>query len=743
MLENILQTMHRGNLSLRPFVVMADGTERKLEYTLSVNEAAKTATISADDGKVRDYLFCTYSDDELQCRRSFENKSGRTVSIKELGIELSGITFDCDAKDDYSYHVEDPRLYGTFTLPVDFNRTAEGGTDPNFDIAINIDMADPGTLVDRIGASPYQNFPAILVSNYQTEKGLVHGTLSQQVFYHNYSIKHESDTVNLGIFSSFKATYRLDMEPGRVLNDEWYLGTTEEAGDIEKIFERYSKVLRTKLPANYGATKINRDNLVWGTWNDGIYRAVSEEMILEETQYLKDNFPTMRWIQLDDGYHAYPRDAIGVGVAYEGPEGVHPDKFPNGLRSLTDGIRQIGLRPALWIGLKAPQFTKLYKDKAPDWFVDFDYRAKFGVLDVSREDVREFMQYAINVLCRQYGFEAVKHDFWSYAFEESHDLYSIKNKSGYEHRSWWLNEFRKVLPTDGYLQTGCDIVGGNPFLGQYFTNYRYGPDIGSGDWQRLKRCYLYGIACFATHTGDLFTPNSDAVGLFPGLNDKEGLFCVNYCLVTHTMVEIAGKLSKADPENPRLKILKKAACNPNNGQDVYFIGYDYRTPRAYENYPEAMYFKTPHFSVVENNDAMPLRTVGLFNVYEEDREFSFSLEELGLEAGEYVVTDVWTGEQYTMNDRFATNVEFHGSRLLAISKAGAYKLYDANIRINSAAVCDNVMTLEADYKYDNAELFFSAAPKAIAFEGKVLEFTTEDNLTKFAVPGKGKLTVTF
>ena len=296
MLENILQTMQRGNLSLRPFVVMADGTERKLEYTLSVNEAAKTATISADDGKVRDYLFFTYSDDELQCRRSFENKSGRTVSIRELGIELKGITFGCEPRDDYYYHNEHPRLYQTFTLPVDFNRTAEGGTDPNFDIAIDIEMADPGTLVERVGASPYQNFPAILLSNYQTEKGLVHGTLSQQVFFHNYLVKHEADTVNLKIYSSFKATYRLDMEPGRVLNDEWYLGTTEEAGDIEKIFERYSKVLRTKLPANYGATYINRDNLVWGTWNDGIFRNISEEMILEETQFLKDNFPTMRWI---------------------------------------------------------------------------------------------------------------------------------------------------------------------------------------------------------------------------------------------------------------------------------------------------------------------------------------------------------------------------------------------------------------------------------------------------------------
>ncbi|MBR4016803.1 MAG: alpha-galactosidase [Oscillospiraceae bacterium] len=740
MLENILKSIGCGNVCLRPFVVMADGSERELEYAISVNEGAKTATVSAKDGEVSDYLFFDYTGDELLCRRTFENKSEGVVSIKELGMELKGITFGKLPRDDYFYHNENPRIYEAMTFPVDYNRTAEDAKDSTYDIQAGNRWADPGVICERIGASPYQPFPAILLSNYQTKKGLVHGTLSQRVFYHNYLVNHESETVTLTVFSSAKATHRLDMAPGRVLYDEWYLGNTDHADDIERIFEKYTKVLRTKLPVNYGSTNINRDNLIWGTWNDGIYRNISEDMILRETRYLKENFPTMRWIQLDDGYHPYPvQEAVGISVPYEGEDGVDHNKFPNGLRYLTDSIREIGLRPALWIGLKVPTITKLYKER-PEWFCDYSYRAPFGVLDVSREDVREYMTYAANVLCRQYGFEAVKHDFWSYAFEDSHDLYTNKDRTGYENRTWWLKEIRGAIAPDGYFQTGCDIVMGNPFLGEYFTNYRYGIDIASGNWDFIKTNYLWGAACFATHTGDLFVPNSDAIGLLPGLNDTDAMFCVNYCLVTHTMVEIAGKLSLAQESN-RLKVLKKAACNPNNGQDVYFVGYDYRC--HHYCVPEVMYFKTPHFSTQENNAAMPLRTVGLFNVEEQEKDVGFALSQLGLDKGEYIITDVWSGEQYPLTDAFSVLLPAHGSRLLAISKADSVKLFDANVRVNSAAVQGNTMTVEVDYAYKNAEFFFHATPKSVAFEGKELAFTVENGITKLAVPAKGRLEIAF
>ena len=742
MLKNILQALQCGKIALRPFVVMADESIRPLEYTVSVNAAVGNCSISATDGIVRDYLFLEYDGDEITCQRIFENTSQETVSIKELGIEVTGITFGRDPRDDYFYHNENPRIYETMTFPIDYNRTTEEAKDSEFDIEAGTRWADPGVITERIGACPYQPFPAIIVSNYKTRRGLVHGTLSQKIFYHNYLAKHEDDTVTLTVFSSFKATHQLNMGPHRVLRDEWYLGATNQADDIERIFEKYTTILRTKLPANYGSSKLNRDNLVWGTWNGGIFRNVNEEVITKEARYLKENFPTVRWIQLDDGYHAYPGNAMGISVPYEGPEGVSQVKFPLGLRHLADSIRELGLRPAIWIGMKVPQVTKLYQEKvAEGWFCDYSFRVPWGLLDVSRADVRAYMQYAINVLIREYGFDAVKHDMWSYAFEDSHDLYSNKDKSGYEYRTWWLEQMRGAICTDGYLQTGCDIVMGNPFLGQYFTNYRYGIDIGSGKWDYVKTNYLWGAACFATHTGDLFVPNSDAVGVFSNLTEDECFFLTNYCLVTHTMVEIAGKLSQ-EPESKRLRQLKKACCNPNNGQDVYFVGYDYRRP--YYSIPEVMYFKTPHFSKEENNDAIPMRTVGLFNIEEEEKSIGFSISDLGLEPGKYILTDVWTGERFGVSDSIKVLIDRHGSRLFAVSKASGLRLDDANIRINSVKVSDNVMTIETDYAYKGVELTFSQDPQDIYCNDEYLYFEPEHGTVYLSsVPANATLKVIF
>ncbi|MBR5156467.1 MAG: alpha-galactosidase [Clostridia bacterium] len=737
---SVLTCLGGGELSFAPYIVMADGEELFLDYNSEICDEKGTAVLSAElAGVFRDDLYFTYKGDEITCRRVFENISDKDLNIKEIAVKLSGISFGNNLRDDYFYHNENPRIFEAMTFPIDYDRTSADSKDSEFDIQAGNRWADPGVICERIGASPYQPFPAILLSNYKTKAGLVHGSLSQKTFFHNYLAKHENNAVTLDIFSSFKATAFLKAEPGRILTDEWYLGKTDDADNIEKIFEKYANELRKKLPVGYGRTSINRDNMVWGTWNDGVFRDVCEELILREAKYLKDNFPTVRWIQLDDGYAVYNKVAHGLGVVYEGEEGIDKTKFPNGLRHMTDEIRKIGLRPALWIGGLCPPETKIFKEK-PEWFIDYTHRTPNRPLDVSQPKVKDYMRRAVGVLCEKYGFEAVKHDFWSYAFEDSHDLYKNKDKSGYENRTWWLKEIRDVLPKDGYLQTGCDIVMGNPFLGEYFTNYRYGIDIGSGNWDYVKTNYLWGAACFATHTGDLFVPNSDSVGLLPGLNETEAMFCINYCLVTHSMVEIAGLLSLAN--NPeRLKILKKAVCNPNNGQDIYFVGYDYRLP--YYCVPNIIYFKTPHFSKAENSDIMPVRTVGIFNVDEETKSYGFTAEDLGLAKGEYVLTDVWSGKQYELDEEFKTEIEAHGSRMLAVSKKEGIQLYDANIRINDAKVENAVMFLETDYAVKDAELSFNKEVKSIYVCGNKVNFKQEKNTVFFDVTEAGTIKVEF
>ncbi|NLB41244.1 MAG: hypothetical protein GX815_03130, partial [Clostridiales bacterium] len=211
---------------------------------------------------------------------------------------------------------------------------------------------------------------------------------------------------------------------------------------------------------------------------------------------------------------------------------------------------------------------------------------------------------------------------------------------------------------------------------------------------------------------------------------------------THSMVEIAGKLSKAEENSTRLKVLKKATCNPNNGQDVYFAGYDYRNPHY--SVPQVLYFNTPHFSPVEGSTSMPIRTVGLFNVEDNEVEISFSLEDIGLEKGAYILTDVWSGEQLTLDDCFSAVVPGHGSRLLAINSSHSQcrQLYDANVRINSISCDETSLTMGTDYPAD-AEMLFDAKPKAVSFNGEKLTFDADGCKISFRVPGKGTLSILF
>lgn len=728
--------LHCGRVKLTPFFVTTDGRVEP-KYTVSVDETYRTIQLCAEEKTFRDCLYIDYNDQELICKRVFENLSEETLKLCELGVEFDDITFGLEPRKDYFYHNENPRIYEVMTFPIDYDRTAAEAKDSAFDFQAGNRWADPGVITERIGASPYQPFPAILLSNYETTHGLVHGTLSQDVFFHNYLVAHEAKAIKLTAFSSFKATAYREVG-GEALVDEWYLGRTERAEDIEHIFDNYSAVLRRKLPASYGSSDINRTTMVWGSWNDGIFRNVSEDLILKEAKFLRDNFPTVRWIQLDDGYATYNKSAHGLGVPYEGEDGIDHTKFPNGLRGLTDKLRAIGMRPAIWIGGFCPMQTKIFTEH-PEWFIDYSYRVTHTEpLDVSQPIVREYIEKAMHTLCREYGFDAVKHDFWSYAFEDSHDLYKYHDRSGYENRRWWLNTIRNNLPRDGYLQTGCDIVMGNPFLGEFFTNYRYGIDIGGGNWDYVRTSFQWGAACYATHTGDLFPPNSDAIGTFPGLTRDEAMFCINYCLVSHSMIEIAGKLSLEEDDN-MLRILRKAACNPNNGQDVFFAQFDYRdhTQRS----PEILYFNTPHFSRIEGHPALPLRTVGIFNLSDEEKTYTVRFEELGLEGSAYRLTDVWSGEVWCDEDSFTVTLAPHASRLLAISRPEEVQVYDANLRINAIEVRRDRLVLEADYALTAVELTLSHLPKAIRQNGTELPFTLNGNTALFDLPAAGTFEV--
>ena len=726
-----------GNVKFQPFVKLKNETVYPEKIEISKGFSGKNYQIDCFYSKdFADTLYLTVYDREVRVKRIFQNK-GPEIKLMELGCLFTEIKLGNNCDKDFFYHNENPRIYERMTFPVDYVRAPEDAKDSEYDETAGNRWADPGVVHPRIGRSPYQPFPAILLGNYETSNGIVHGTLRQKECYHNYLVRHENGNVTLELFSSFKAVDALDFATGRQLNDQWYIGEIDDAKDYDRIFDRYTAHLRKVLPASYGSTDINRTCMTWGSWNDGIFREFTEEMLLNEAKYIKKNFPLVHWLQLDDGYaasakpvgHVPNTPAHGLGVPYEGENAISKEKFPHGIRHFTDELRKIGLRPAIWIGGFCPHYTPIYKEH-PDWFIDYSYRVgTSSPLDVSQEVVRDYIKFALDKLITEYGFEGVKHDFWSYAFEDSHNMYKNKDQSGYFYRDWWLKEIRKRLDDDGYFQTGCDIVMGNPFLGEFFTNYRYGIDIGGGTWDFVKTNFLWGIACFATHTGDLFVPNSDSVGLFPDLNDVDALFALNYCWVTHSMVELAGKLS-LEPNHPRLKLLRKALCNVNNGQDVYLANYDFRNDNAL--IPSTLYFNTPHFSTLENTDGMPKKTVGFFNIFEEALEVEIKAADIGLDPDKsYIITDVWNEEIYKLapGASIKTTLVPHGSKVWAVNEDCGIQLLDADAKVDAIAINGNNVSLELPFPEGNYTFTWNQVPSSLIINGKETKFTVNGNKT--------------
>lgn len=653
--------------------------------------------------------------------RCFMNLSTNVIKLNNLGLKLDGIDFGGEAEKDFFYSVENSRIYETYTFPLDYNRTADDVDAGEYDVVANNRWADPGVVSERVNDSPYQPFPAILLSNYDKTEGIVHGTLCQDVFSQSYLVGHSDKGAYLDVSSSFKAIPYREVKSGEVLVDEWYLGTTDKADDMNAIFSEYCDQLRIVLKDNWGRKDICRTTISWGSWNDGMYRDVEEGALIEEAKVVGKLFPLVKWFQLDDGYANVPGNyplnisSTGIGVPYDGETCIDPNKFPEGMRAYVDKVKSYGHRPAVWIGGYAPTETKVYEENKDEWFIDYTHRIGGAwPFDFSVAPAREYMQKSLDTFLGDWGYESVKLDFWSYQFETSGDFNRGKEKSGFEWRDWFGNEIRKRLPSDGYVQACCDICQGNPFLGKYFNNYRYGIDVGSGKWDLIRTTMLWGIACTATQTGDLYIPNSDSVSLFPDLTDIDFKYWTNYVLITRTMIEVAGRYADMDKVNKeRLAILQKATCNINNGQKVYLTKFDYRKPG--KDLPSIMYIKTGHFTCEEGKN-LPLRTVGLFNADEEDKVITFKASDLGLKDAKYTLTDVWSGEVAELDGEYTTTLKPHESRLLSVNKVTGVSVLDADVKLEAVKGCAKCITFTIPYE-KVGEVTFNKAIKSVEVIG--------------------------
>ena len=252
------------------------------------------------------------------------------------------------------------------------------------------------------------------------------------------------------------------------------------------------------IPANkYGITfsPINRNTVFptapvgWMTWYAVKFDACEENVLKNaewQAENLKDYGANALWVD----WEWYHKDLTGVrddGVNSLNPD---PEKYPHGMKYVSDKIRKMGLTPVLWIGYTNEPCKNEFIEKYPDMLltVDDTWCGKYYFDFTNPHFLNEYLPTAIaNV--HKWGYDAVKFDTLpiSMGKHEAHhfDMYdnSLSTREAYRQM---IKKAKECLGEDTFMLS-CSGARDSTILwaSDIFDAARVGEDVFTWDEYRM------------------------------------------------------------------------------------------------------------------------------------------------------------------------------------------------------------------------------------------------------------------
>jgi alpha-galactosidase len=178
-------------------------------------------------------------------------------------------------------------------------------------------------------------------------------------------------------------------------------------GPPNELLERYASWMAVSL----GARKASAPVAGWCSWYY-YFTKVTEADVLANLQMLRQQRATLPLgvLQIDDGY----QKAVGDWTQAN-------EKFPGGMKSLAECIRDAGFRPGLWLApFTAAETSRLARDHA-DWLVQdaagrpseagYNWKTTLYGLDTTHPEARDWLRRLFETLVEHWGFDYLKLDF--------------------------------------------------------------------------------------------------------------------------------------------------------------------------------------------------------------------------------------------------------------------------------------------------------------------------------------------
>ena len=417
-----------------------------------------------------------------------------------------------------------------------------------------------------MGFSEDAVFPGVFVGAKKAPIGLLVAAASREKFHVTWRLYGgvTPNDENFEIEELPQGLDALEIAPGETVLGEKMFFDIVATNDPQLATKRYYALLRRD--GHFERRKANPlpKERIWCSWNFGYYDAIDEHEILKQLPVIKERFPRVKFVQIDDGYERRWGGVHRAGIDMVYPDAgraSNPETFPHGMKWLADRIREAGLRPAIWIGLWVTGSSPLVKDH-PEWILCDDMGRRlafvnaFGVhddkprehfiLDPSVSEVRAFVERTARIVFRDWGYEGVKLDFFSFAFQIRRARFAQGNRTAPEYLTWLTDTLRKYLPKDGFIGFGSAAGTGSPFHGGPADYFRNGLDISEGDWHLAKAIALWCVNTNLLLTEKPVIANVDSIGWGPKFKGAEWPTFLNLCAITGGTLEIGGDLTQLD-----------------------------------------------------------------------------------------------------------------------------------------------------------------------------------------------------
>ena len=257
------------------------------------------------------------------------------------------------------------------------------------------------------GMSSHQHNPFVILCDRRATED--HGDCYGLMYLYSGSFRAEVEGEQYGtvraVMSPGDESFRWTLQPGaQFATPEVLMGY---ADGLTELSQQYHRTIRENICR--GAYRLAHRPVLINSW-EAAYFDISAERILKLARQAADL--GIELFVLDDGwFRGRKDDNAGLGDwEYD------PEKLPEGLDSLITGIRETGMLFGIWVEPEmVNEDSDLYRAH-PDWALAEPGRAPARsrnqlVLDLSREDVQDYIIGFMTRLLTEYDISYIKWDF--------------------------------------------------------------------------------------------------------------------------------------------------------------------------------------------------------------------------------------------------------------------------------------------------------------------------------------------